>query len=147
MRKKRKSGLFILLLLIVVAMFAYFTNPMQEMHKEATGERINMVFEKTLDKYGLSNSVLGALGSDIAELFVAVFVEKHVSSKDYFLFSTTQINLDNKSQIIGIGAFNKVFISGKVDEALEREIDKYIEEKIKKLRIPFIDLNSLQLDF
>ena len=69
-----------------------------------------------------------------------------MSSKNYYLFSTTQVNLDGKSQIIGVGVFNKVFISNKVDEILEREIDNYINEKIKDIKIPGINLDDLLKD-
>lgn len=145
MRKKRKSGPIILLLLIVIAIFAYFTNPTEEMHREAANAKIEGVVAKTLDKYGLSETALGALGTDITKPFIAVLVEQHVSSKNYFLFSTTQVNIDEESQIIGIGAFNKVFISNKVDEILEREVDKYIKKKIKNLKIPGLNLDLDEL--
>lgn len=146
MRKKRKSGLIVFLLLIAVAMFAYFTNPTENMHRKAASEKINIAVAKTLDKYGLSDSALGALGTKMTKPFIAVLVEQHVSSKNYYLFSTTQVNLNGKSQIIGVGAFNKVFISNKVDEVLEREINNYINEKIKDIKIPEINLDDLLKD-
>ena len=64
------------LLLIAVAMFAYFTNPTENMHRKAASEKINIAVAKTLDKYGLSESALGMLGIDIAKPFIAVLVEK-----------------------------------------------------------------------
>lgn len=143
MAKRGKSGCFLFLLLIAVAVFAYFTNPTKEMHQQAAKVKVEKISENLLAKYGLQEGLLGSLGMEITEPFVADLLEKHVTSKNYFLFSTTQVEWDNQSQTIGLGAFNKVFISNKVDEIIEREIEKYVKEKIESIKIPGVNLNEI----
>lgn len=52
------------------------------------------------------------------------FVDNTVSSDNYILFSTTKMTLYGESKVIGIGAFGNVFISNKIDKAIEKSLQK-----------------------
>ena len=65
---------------------------------------------------------------------------------NYFLFSITRINWDGRSQIIGAGAFRRVYISNQIDDVLKREVENYIKEKMKGLQFPGIDLKKFKLE-
>ncbi len=52
------------------------------------------------------------------------FVDNVVSSDNYILFSTTKMTLDGEIKVVGIGAFGNVFISNKIDKAIEENLNK-----------------------
>ena len=43
---------------------------------------------------------------------------------NYILFSTTKMTLDGEIKVVGIGAFGNVFISNKIDKAIEENLNK-----------------------
>ena len=76
-----------LLLIVVFAAIAYFTNPTLEKHRLAVTEKA-----KKLD---------------------SPMRKKSVSRESYYLFSLTAIDQGDDHRIVGVGAFTKVFIFGK----------------------------------
>jgi len=66
-----------------------------------------------------------ALGMMIGGTLVENVIDNLVSTDNYILFSTTKINWDGKSRIIGIGAFGNVYITNKLEEALDKGLLKY----------------------
>ncbi|MFV0392258.1 MAG: DUF4359 domain-containing protein [Paludibacteraceae bacterium] len=144
--RRRKSGCLFFIVLIAVCVIAYFTNPTKLQHQTVAKERLSKVADDLLAKYGVEKGLLGVFGKDLTGQLVDELVQTHVSSDNYFLLSTTQVNWDGRSQIIGIGAFNNVFIPKKVDEILEREVEKYVKEKIQNMQIPGLDLKDFGFD-
>lgn len=137
---RRKGGcLFFSILLLALCVFAYFTNPTQSRHQSVAKERLTKITTNLLSKYGVEKGLLAIFGKDLTGQFVGKLIQKHVSSDDYFLLSTTKINWDGKSKIIGVGVFNHVFIPKKVDEILEQELEKYVKEKVQNFKIPSLD--------
>ncbi len=137
-RRKRSGCLFFIIILLAVCVGAYLTNPPEEVHKEVARQKLEKIAENTLAKYGVGNNVLSSLGLDAGSVFVKQLLDNHISSDNYYLFSLTKLNWEGNSYIIGVGAFNKVFISNKVDEIAEKAIDDYLKNKILDL-IPGIE--------
>lgn len=130
--------MFFIVILIAVGIVAYLTNPTEQMHREAAGLKLEKIADNALAKYGVGNNVLSSLGLDAGNLFVKQLLDNHITSDNYQLFSLTKLNWEGNSYVIGIGAFNRVFISNKVDEIAEKAIDNYLKEKIRDL-IPGIE--------
>lgn len=146
MAKRRSKGCLFFIILIAIAIGAYFTNPTEQMHQAAAKEKLNKVAENILKKYGVNQSLLLKFGIDLSGDLVDELIKYHISSDNYYVLSITKVNWDQRSQIIGVGAFNKVVISNKVDEIMEQELENYVKEKINGIRIPGIDLKNFNLD-
>jgi hypothetical protein len=119
--KKRYLALVALLCVIILAIF---TNPKQERHKEVLKAKLNAHLQQSAEDGGNGASVgwerAGqAFGIMLGGFIVEQAVNNLVSTDDYILFSTTRITWQGDTRTIGIGAFGNVFLSGKIDEALE----------------------------
>ena len=136
MAKGRRKGCLFLVILAGIFVGAYLTNPTEDMHREAAKEKLNKMALNLLSKYGI----------DLSGKYVDEFIQNHVSADNYYLFSTTRVHWSGESRIIGIGAFGRVYISGKVDEILERELENFVKEKIEGIKIPGFDLKDFKLE-
>lgn len=145
MARGRRKGCFFYIILIAIGVAAYFTNPTEEMHKAAAKARLEKIANEMLNKYGVEKSIIAKLGISISEQFMDDMINNQVSSDNYYLLSTTKVNWDGRSQIIGVGVFNHVFISNKVDEILKKELENTVKEKINGIKIPGLNLEDLNL--
>ena len=136
----KKASYFVLLILVALVVLAYITNPDEHQHQAAAKEKLHKVAENLLAKYGIEPGFISGLGIDITDQFVDKLIESHITVDNYFLFSTTNIEWEGQSQIIGIGIFKQVFISNKADEILQQELENYVKEKINGFRIPGLEL-------
>jgi hypothetical protein len=118
-----KRGYLIFAVLGVLALIAMLTNPNQDRHKEVVKNKINLFMQKSM-KQNLTEKdneweQLGqAFGMMLGGALVDRIVDNFVSTDNYVLFSTTKVSWEGKTKIIGIGAFGNVFISSKLDEAI-----------------------------
>jgi len=106
------------------------TNPNQDRHKEVIKNKLNSYMQKSMNPEGDESEneweqVGQALGMMIGGTLVENVIDNLVSTDNYILFSTTKINWDGKSRIIGIGAFGNVYITNKLEEALDKGLLKY----------------------
>ena len=141
----KKAPYFLLLVLVLLVVVAYLTNPNEQQHQAAAKEKLHKVAENLLAKYGIEPGFIPGSAINFTDPFVDSLIEKHVSAHNYFLFSTTNIEWEGQSQIIGVGAFKNVFISPKADEMLQQELENYVKEKIRGFKIP--GLEGLELGF
>ena len=141
----KKAPYFLLLVLVLLVVVAYLTNPNEQQHQAAAKEKLHKVAENLLAKYGIEPGSITGSAINFTEPFVDSLIEKHVSALNYFLFSTTNIEWEGQSQIIGVGALKNVFISPKADEMLQQELENYVKEKIRGFKIP--GLEGLELGF
>ncbi|MFN7592568.1 MAG: hypothetical protein ACK5QZ_04430, partial [Bacteroidota bacterium] len=65
-----------------------------------------------------------ALGMMIGGAIIDGIIDNIISTDNYILFSTTKLNWDGNTRIIGFGAFGNVFISDKLDEAVKEVLLK-----------------------
>jgi len=136
----RKATYFVILILVALVVIAYLTNPDERQHQAAAKEKLHQIADNLLAKYGIEPGFISGLGIDITDQFVDKLIESHITVDNYFLFSTTNVHWDGRSQIIGIGIFKQVFISNKADEILQQELENYVKEKINGFRIPGLEL-------
>ena len=136
----RKATYFVILILVALVVIAYLTNPDERQHQAAAKEKLHQIADNLLAKYGIEPGFISGLGIDITDQFLDKLIESHITVDNYFLFSTTNIEWEGQSQIIGIGIFKQVFISNKADEILQQELENYVKEKINGFRIPGLEL-------
>lgn len=142
-----KKGTLFLVILVGFAVIAYLTNPNEAAHQVAGKEKLSKISRDILSDYGIDPGILSGFGVDFKGKFVDELIANHISRENYYLFSLTKVNWNDKSYVIGLGFFNKVFISNQVDEIIKKEVQNYIKGKLKEINIPFLDVNSLILDF
>ncbi len=129
-RKRNKSG-FIFLILIVIAAVAFFTNPDKEAHKEAVVARSNQVVKEIIAE---RNDVVASAAWQMAgEQLLTQFVDSYVTVDNYYIFSIPKVNWDGKSYPIGVGAFDKVYITKDFNKNLIEPIINDMENKIMNL--------------
>jgi len=127
-----KKGYVALLIIGMLVLIAAITNPSPERHKEAVKTKFKEYMQKSMkdstsisededDKVGL------ALGMLIGNAIIDPIVNSLISTDNYIVFSTTKITWDGKTKVIGIGAFGNVFITKKIDNALDQGLLESIE--------------------
>ncbi len=146
MGKGKRIGCLNFILIAAVCVAAYLTNPGVEKHQAAAKEKLNTIAGNMLENYGINAGLLSLLGIDSDAGFVDELIRDHISCGNYYLFSTTRVNWDDQSQVIGIGAFGHVYISGKVEEIMQRELENYVKQKIRDIKIPGLNLEDFKLE-
>jgi hypothetical protein len=115
-----KKNYLTLAIVGVLVLVAILTNPNQERHKEVIRNKLNSYMQKSM-KESLSdtdNEWEQALGMMFGGALIDRLIENLVSTDNYILFSTTKISWDGETKVIGIGAFGNIFITSKLDDAL-----------------------------
>lgn len=118
---KRKN--IMLIAIGVVLLVAVITNPNKDRHKEVIKEKFNSYMQKSMAE-GLSNSdneweqAGEALGLMLGGALIDGIISNIVTTDNYVIFSTTKITWEGKSKIIGVGVFGNVFLTSKIDDAL-----------------------------
>lgn len=141
-----KKIVLFLIVLLGLAVIGYLTNPTEAMHREAAQEMLEKISENILSDYGIDPRILSTLGVDFQGKLVEELITNHISRDNYYVFSLTKVHWEGLNQVIGLGFFNKVYISNQVDDIIKKEVEDYIKKKIRALRIPILDMNSLKLD-
>ena len=123
-RRRRKSGrgsgIITLVIIALIAVVAFITNPDEAAHKTAMQERANTVMDEIVAE---QNPLVGIAWNTLnGSRLLNEFVNASVTSDNYFLFSVTKLNWDNESYSVGIGAFGNVFISRRLNKDLAEEI-------------------------
>lgn len=124
-----KGSYVIALTIGVIGFVAVLTNPDQNRHKEVIRNKINVYMQESI-KESLAESNDGweqtgqALGMMLGGAIVDRMIESIVSTDNYILFSITKITWDGQTRVIGIGAFGNVYLTNKLDNALNDEIFK-----------------------
>lgn len=96
---------------------AVFTNPKKDKHEAIVKAKAEELLKQQLGKREQAFLALGTqlLGNNI----VNNFIENNVVVTNYYLFSLTKIKWQGTENIIGGGAFGKVWLSPKIDEKAE----------------------------
>ena len=124
----KKSYLFSAIAVLII-LIAIFTNPNPDRHKEAVKNKVNSYIQQSMKESmnGTENNNAQAgqaLGMMLAGAFIDKIIDNLVSTDNYVLFSTTKITWDGKTEIIGIGAFGNVYLTRKIDEAIDEGLLK-----------------------
>jgi len=115
-----KKFLIFLFVLIALAVVAVVTCPDRDAHKDA----IMSVLDQKIDEIvaSESSSELSALGTAIGTSLAEFAVDKRLTVKNYFVFSTGEMLLDEEPRRLSVGVFGHVFTFSKED------LDKMLEE-------------------
>lgn len=123
---KKKNGLWLLgifvFLLVLVA-----TNPNEQMHQNEVKSKIMKILQKEIDP---SKEILGEFSSVVGSYFIEQMVQAKVTRVNYFLFSTTNLNWDGKTRIIGIGMLNNIFIFPQIENAVNQYLGRTKNQRI-----------------
>lgn len=106
------GSIFLVLLLLV-------TNPSQEQHKLALKDKFISSISKEIENQEQKTG-MEALQLSVATMFIDNMIDKTVTSTSYLLFSTTKIKIDGDEKTIGFGILGHVYLSNKIDEALNK---------------------------
>lgn len=121
-------------IIAVVFLVAILTNPSQDRHKEVLKTKLNAFMQKSLKETPIDTTNPFAqagqtFGMLIGDVMVDKILNNLVSTDNYLILSTTKIALDGEPKVIGIGAFGNVFLSSKIDEALDKGLLKNEDNK------------------
>ena len=120
---KRENIIAGIILFIIV--IAAFTNPNPYRHKELLKNKLYIGLQEsgtakipgTDESWGnISESMRKLLGTELIDKLI----DNQVSTKSYGLFSTSSIQVDAKSKLIGIGIFGQVFYTSEFDDSLKK---------------------------
>lgn len=119
-----KKGHFVFFSVAMLLLIAAITNPDTNRHKEAVKAKFDAYLQKAA-REGIAESdntweqAGQAIGLMLGGALVSYAVDNLVSTNNYVVFSVTKVSWEDKSRIIGVGAFGNVFLSKKVDEFFE----------------------------
>lgn len=110
--KKTLTKFFVILVIIAGIMF--FTNPRKARHKQEIVELVDQLIIDKIDSKITTKNFLGQIAKNATINFGSNQIEKLIDErlvvKNYILFSTTNIRIENQSMPIGIGIFGRVVL-------------------------------------
>jgi hypothetical protein len=125
--KNRSKGA--LIIIIVFALIAFFTNPSVEKHREVVKTKLNTLMQQSLyetndgnNSNELTKSFGAALGSMLGSAILDPFIDRAITSDNYIFFSTTKLTWGGQTKEIGFGAFGNVFLSKDIDNSLKEQL-------------------------
>lgn len=117
--------------IILPAIFVFFvialsTNPPVEKHRAEVKNKFGTMLQKSLaenmDKNGNNNPGV-AIGTTFSSMFGSVIlnplIDSFITADNYLFFSVTKLKWNDKSNVIGFGAFGKVFITNDLVDKLK----------------------------
>jgi len=110
-----------LVLIVLIAVAAVFTNPTEEKHKDTLKSKLKTHLQEFMERESFTTRSVGNLVGGVA---VDQLVDRTVSVDDYYIFSTTNVTLNGKKQQIGIGVFGNIFYTKKMDEIINEELSQ-----------------------
>ena len=122
----KNKQLFIWVTISLLIVLAFSTNPPVEKHRAEVKNKFGTILQKSIaknidknggDKQGLS------IGSTFSSMFGSIIlnplIDSYISDDNYLLFSVTRLKWNEKSNVIGIGVFGKVYITDNLGRKLE----------------------------
>lgn len=114
-----------LIAFVTILLIAIFTNPSQEEHKEKVKETFTAYYQKSLkENQADSENAFAALGSLLGNTLINSLIENAITRDNYVIFSLTKITYEGEEKSIGYGVFGNVFLSEKIEVALNKNIEK-----------------------
>lgn len=102
-------------LLFVVLVVAFFTNPDETKHKAVVTQKASVIIPI------LPGSVQSP-DHPYDNLYARQLVDQHISSTNLLFFSLTRARWKDNSYVVGIGIFGSVYVSGKLDELIRKQL-------------------------
>jgi hypothetical protein len=118
-----------LFFLLILCIGAFATNPSSAEHKLILKDKMRQFMNAEIDKLKSENDnefdQLGAtFGAAIGGAFTDKFVDENVVVDDYYLFSITNVRLDGKIKMVGVGIFGKVILHPDIENKLKDGLPK-----------------------
>lgn len=108
-------------LLIILLVVLYVSNPSIKDHHSAVNVKISTLLKSEI---GATDNAEKSLGAEIGMLFgsslIYGIVQDVIHREDYFLFSLTRFEFKGETTIIGLGILGKVYISDEVDKQFKK---------------------------
>lgn len=124
--KKKRGCTFALLATLLIILVAFFSNPDFNKHQEQVKQTVvSMAKSEVMSN---DNPFVVLFGGFVIEKFADALVCSNIVYHNYFLFSTTSIDLKDDQKTISFGAFGKVFTFSKEDI---KEVARENSEKTK----------------
>lgn len=121
-----KYALIILLLLVVGA---YFTNPNEEQHKNKIKSELQLTLTESLSKQGINkdNPLLKSIDTDLFDNLAWGVIGNNIAYQNYHVLSITQVNYSGKTYPMSIGLFGYVFVMPQLKEEVDNRINSVIK--------------------
>jgi len=122
----KNKQLLIWLTISLLIVLAFSTNPPVEKHRAEVKNKFGTILQKSLaeniDKNGGDKQGLD-IGTTFSSMFGSIIlnplIDSYISDDNYLLFSVTKLKWNDKTNVIGFGAFGKVYISDNLGQKLE----------------------------
>ena len=124
-----KKTHLIIIIIVLIGLVAVLTNPNQDRHKEVVKNKINLYLQKSMkegnaDTDNDEEKSGQAIGMMLGVVLVNQIIDNLVSTDNYVLFSMTKVTWDGQTKVIGIGAFSNIYLTDKLDNALNEGLLK-----------------------
>lgn len=125
--RKRHGWLWIVGVLVVLVLLLV-TRPSRKAHVDAIVSACRAYTSEKIDSSWLSITTVTAEGGKwVMNRLVDDFIERHLSTDDYFLLNVGHMEVLGESKMVSLGILGHVFTFDKQDVA--RVVDKYLEEQ------------------
>lgn len=125
--RKRHGWLWIVGVLVVLVLLLV-TRPSRKAHVDAIASAYRAYTSEKIDSSWLSITTVTAEGGKwVMNRLVDDFIERHLSTDDYFLLNVGHMEVLGESKMVSLGILGHVFTFDKQDVA--RVVDKYLEEQ------------------
>ena len=125
--RKWHGWLWIVGVLVVLALLLV-TRPSRKAHVDAIASACRAYTSEKIDSSWLSITTVTAEGGKwVMNRLVDDFIERHLSTDDYFLLNVGHMEVLGESKMVSLGILGHVFTFDKQDVA--RVVDKYLEEQ------------------
>jgi hypothetical protein len=117
-RRKRKNnkGVIFLTIIAIIAVIAFVTNPNEATHQSAMKARANAVLSEIVTEQ--NNPIITTAWGLTGNRLLDEFVNRYVTTKNYYLFSVTTVNWEGQTYPVGGGAFGNVYITEQLNKNL-----------------------------
>ncbi len=118
-----KSNYTVLIAIGLILLVAVLTNPNQDRHKEVLRAKFNSYMQKSMSERHTESGneweqAGQALGMMLGGALIDGIISNLVITDNYVIFSTTKMTWKGESKVIGVGVFGNVFLTNKIDKAL-----------------------------
>jgi len=115
---------FILIVLIAaIGVAAYMTNPQPGQHRDAAKQRVGELLQASISKESSALGSIGAAVGTVGKTLATPVLAQIVNSDNYYLFSTTTFTWNGVTNVVGVGAFGRVFLGEKFNKVYKSMTD------------------------
>jgi len=117
-------------ILIILLVLAYFTNPKIEQHKDKVKSKLQNSLVETLSKQGISkdNPIMKSINNEMYEDMVWTVIDKKITYNNYYIFSMTQVEYMGQNYPISLGLYNNVIVMPQLEDQIKNRINTFIQD-------------------